>query len=267
MKNLDPHPASQIFPLLEGAEFDALMEDLRTHGQRNPIVLCDGMILDGRNRYRAMLQLGLTPKFVHWTSGNLEAYVISQNIMRRHLTPSQRAMIVAKLANMRTGITIGAAQRAHSRGVVNASPPVSAQEAANIGGVVRSQVMDARTILEKGSAEQIAAVEAGALGVRGVADSIRAEQRPSKKKYKQRKNTDKDASRIQTLKRHGNIWQDLKQALLLLSGLPQPAEVVAIARVADAKARPGIINTKLAPARDWLREFEHAWNRNSNDDA
>ena len=265
MKNLEPHPASQIFPLLEGAEFDALMEDLRTHGQRNPIVLCDGMILDGRNRYRAMLALGLAPKFVHWTSGNLEAYVISQNIMRRHLTPAQRAMIVAALPTLDAGHV--KAQKQQVSDGVGKPTPLSLQEAADLAGVHRTTVAEAKVILNKGTDNLIAAVKSGAVGMSRAVEEIRAEQHPNKKKYKQRKDTDKDASRIQTLKRHGNIWQDLKQALLLLTGLPQPAEVVAIARIADAKAKPGIINTKLAPARDWLREFEDEWNRNSNDDA
>jgi hypothetical protein len=47
------HPASDIFPLIEGDEFSALAEDIRANGLLVPIVLHEGMILEGRNRFRA----------------------------------------------------------------------------------------------------------------------------------------------------------------------------------------------------------------------
>ncbi len=96
---LKAHQAAEVFPALEGAEFDALVADMREHGQCEPIVVHDGEILDGRNRYRACLVLGIDPVTANWNGeGSPEAFVISKNIMRRHLTPSQRAMIAATLA-------------------------------------------------------------------------------------------------------------------------------------------------------------------------
>jgi hypothetical protein len=91
------HPAADIFPLLEGAEFDALVEDIRANAVRFKIVLCDGKILDGRNRYRAMLAAGHTPREGHFQKwkpivpGDTPlSYVITANLHRRHLTAEQR---------------------------------------------------------------------------------------------------------------------------------------------------------------------------------
>jgi len=47
------HPAANIFPLLEGDEFEAFKADVKRHGQRETIWTFEGKILDGRNRHRA----------------------------------------------------------------------------------------------------------------------------------------------------------------------------------------------------------------------
>jgi DNA-binding MarR family transcriptional regulator len=90
------HPIAEIFPLMEGEEFDALVEDINKHGLRQPITLYKGKILDGRNRYR--LAAGKTPKFKTFKNEtDPAAYVISVNIHRRHLTTKQKHELIAKL--------------------------------------------------------------------------------------------------------------------------------------------------------------------------
>lgn len=92
------HPIAEIFPLMEGEEFDALVEDINKHGLRQPITLYKGKILDGRNRYRACLAAGKTPKFKTFKNEtDPAAYVISVNIHRRHLTTKQKHELIAKL--------------------------------------------------------------------------------------------------------------------------------------------------------------------------
>lgn len=94
------HPVANIFPLLEGAEFDALVTDIADHGQLEAIWLHpDGSILDGRNRYRACAELGLAPEYRQWDGepGTEEAFVVSPNLHRRHLDREQRAEIMRRM--------------------------------------------------------------------------------------------------------------------------------------------------------------------------
>lgn len=89
------HPLCTLFPRLAGAEFSALCNDIRENGLRNPIVLHNGMILDGGNRYRACIESGVEPAFQEFNGGNLASFVLSVNLHRRHLSVGQQAAIVA----------------------------------------------------------------------------------------------------------------------------------------------------------------------------
>lgn len=104
-EELEAHPHAGMFPMMESGGFDALRRDIRENGLHEPIVLLDGKILDGRNRYRAMRFIDPNfgprnaPKMFKQFEGHdpLE-FVVSKNLYRRHLNESQRAMVAAKLS-------------------------------------------------------------------------------------------------------------------------------------------------------------------------
>jgi len=89
------HPLCSLFPRMDAEAFNALRNDIDENGLRQPITLYDGMILDGGNRYRACLDVGVTPVFVEFAGSNIVSFVFSANLHRRHLSPGQQAAIVA----------------------------------------------------------------------------------------------------------------------------------------------------------------------------
>lgn len=92
MEVLQSHPAADAFPMMDKGRFDELAQDINANGLRQPIVLCDGQILDGRNRYKACLQLDIEPP-TQTFQGNPWDYVWSLNGARRDLVAEQRYLI------------------------------------------------------------------------------------------------------------------------------------------------------------------------------
>lgn len=93
------HPVADLFPLMQGDEFEELKADIATNGLLEPIWLHpDGSIIDGRNRHRACLETQTQPRFQTWDGrGSLVGFVVSMNLKRRQLTYDQRVGIALRL--------------------------------------------------------------------------------------------------------------------------------------------------------------------------
>lgn len=97
-QGFEPHAVANLFPPMSDDEFSALRADISANGLREPIWIYDGKIIDGRNRYRACLELKIEPETREWDGkGSLVSFVVSQNLHRRHLSSSQRAMLGAEI--------------------------------------------------------------------------------------------------------------------------------------------------------------------------
>jgi hypothetical protein len=102
------HPLSEIFPLMEDDDLFNLGNDIARNGVREPIVLYEGKILDGRSRMMAysvnqklaLEKFGLKlipPSFVTYEGDDPVGCLVSLNLESRKLSISQRAMVAAKL--------------------------------------------------------------------------------------------------------------------------------------------------------------------------
>jgi len=99
------HPAANIFPLIEGPEFESFCADIAANGQMEPVVIdaATGLLIDGRNRVRACNTLGIVVEATSYEGADVMQFVVSHNLHRRHLTDSQRAMVAGKMANRTAG--------------------------------------------------------------------------------------------------------------------------------------------------------------------
>jgi len=93
---MEYHELANIFPLVDGEEFQELVKDIKANGQREAITTYQGKILDGRNRYRACLEAGVEPTTKQYVGNDPLSFVVSLNLHRRHLKSSQRAAIAVE---------------------------------------------------------------------------------------------------------------------------------------------------------------------------
>lgn len=86
------HEAADLFPLMDDKRLTELKDSIRAHGLLHEIILYEGKILDGRNRYIACISVGCEPRFRNY-EGDPFAYVWDANGERRDLGGAQRYLI------------------------------------------------------------------------------------------------------------------------------------------------------------------------------
>lgn len=155
------HPLSELFPLMQGREFDELVADVKANGLREPIWTYDGQILDGRNRWRACESAQVAHRPMReYTGDDPVSFVVSLNLHRRHLDESQRAVVAARISNMPHG------------GDYTSDRPIgtSLGQAAELLNVGERSVKRAKEVLRDGASELVTAVESGRVSVSAAAD-------------------------------------------------------------------------------------------------
>ena len=180
------HPAAELFPMMGAEALQALADDIKAHGQREPVILFDRKVLDGRNRLLACEMAGVEPRVVTMESdeiGSPTTFVLSLNLLRRHLDESQRAMVGAR-AKPLFEAEASARQRGGQGGIllsanlheatVAAQSGRSAEHAAAQVSVSARSVAHAANVLERGAPALVAAVDRGDVAVSTAAEIARA---------------------------------------------------------------------------------------------
>lgn len=85
--------------MMEEDDFSQLLQSIKENGQKEPIIIFEDKILDGRNRFKACEELGIETEFEEWTEddGPPETVVLIRNLHRRHLSRQERRKALAAL--------------------------------------------------------------------------------------------------------------------------------------------------------------------------
>lgn len=95
MKKLQHHPLAARLPEMTESDFSQLKQSIAAKGGlTDPIVLLDGMILDGRHRDRACEELGIKATYVNYQKswGDPVEFVISKS-SHRNMTTGQKVVV------------------------------------------------------------------------------------------------------------------------------------------------------------------------------
>lgn len=149
--NYERHPISASWPDMAEEDFIALKDSINVSGLREPIVLFEGMILDGWHRYSACLEIGAPAEFEDFSDTDPVQYVLDKHT-RRPLTLTQRMTAIALMHSWKP-------RGKPSKSALNADL-TSAQLAKAAGGSVRTaeQVKEAIT---KGSSALVEGMKSG----------------------------------------------------------------------------------------------------------
>lgn len=155
----ETHPIADAFPMLEGAHWQRFLDKVKRFGV---LVLelwrYEGKILDGRNRYRAVLELGLKVK-LKWRDfeGTFEEaaeFARAMNLEgRRNMSPSVCTLAACKLYQLLRPVGRGRRKKSGT------GTELSRAEVAKRSGSSVSGMQDGEVVLEKCAPDVIKAIE------------------------------------------------------------------------------------------------------------
>jgi ParB-like chromosome segregation protein Spo0J len=144
------HPAAAVFPLMDGDEFESLVESICERGVIHPIVVRRGLdadeLIDGRNRVLAAEEARkrgavVDVPVVEWTDGGIGVaeWVWDTNANRRHLNDDGFAMassaiwpLIAKENEARKAATKFDSEKASKAGKASAAAKAQAKSGSTV---------------------------------------------------------------------------------------------------------------------------------------
>jgi len=234
------HEYANLFPMMTAEEMQMLRQNMRTHGfiPSMPILLYEGKILDGRNRYTAALAENIEPVYGDYQGEHALDFVVSANLHRRHLNETQRAGVVSKIANMKAG------DNQHKVGTANLQYlPVSIPQAAKMLNVSPRTVATYKAVAAA-MPELVEQMDNGTLTAHAAMKEVKAQVR---KEYRAELASSvavmEVSSRWNVYQADMQTWQAPRQYDFIITDPPYPKEYLylyeVLAKRANEWLKPG----------------------------
>lgn len=172
------HEYANIYRMLPNVDLAKMAENIKERGQLLPITSYEGKILDGRNRYRACELAGVEPRIEEYTGDDPLGLIASLNDHRRHDTENERALVGARMANLKKGGAGGSTVSDSS--METSQPAITIERAAELSGSTPASIKRAKPIVQSGIQELQDMVDGGEVSIRAgseVAKLPKEEQR------------------------------------------------------------------------------------------
>ena len=216
--NMQAHQYANLFPMMSEAELKTLIDDMKANGYdtSSPIITYQGMILDGRNRYRAAAEASVIPSTVEYSGDDPLAFVLRHNLHRRHLNETQRAGVAAKIANMNEGRP--------QKNTPNLESKVTVPQAAEMLNVGKSTVATYRAVAAA-MPEMVEKMDSGKMTAHEAHKEMKAQVRTAARaEIAQAGAMVKQSDKWNVY--HGDIetWKPVKQYDFIITDPPYPKE-------------------------------------------
>ena len=166
--HLPIHELATMFPPMGPEEYAGLKADIDANGVHQSVAVWQGSVIDGRHRYQACLDLGLYPP-IRYLEDEVDpvVFVLSANMSRRQLTPSQKTIITAQLPHLVNGTNRHTleSERSNVAHQLLGSNAKTTEERAAIAGVGTTYQQYADAIVKYGDQEVINKVYLGDISV------------------------------------------------------------------------------------------------------
>jgi ParB-like chromosome segregation protein Spo0J len=188
---------------MAGEDFSNLVASVKKLGRlRYPVIVHDGMILDGRHRLKACKIAKVEPKWIVFNGTDQEALEVAWdlNYNRRHQNESQRAVAAAMYFTL---ADVGRPEKCGASTTLN--------EAADKAHVGKTTMQLAKKVVEHGTKKDIESIKSGKTTVKQVASRIQSESKNGSE--------DVDASGFPIPKPAQEYWHRRKEAADILAQL------------------------------------------------
>ena len=181
----------KLIPALTAEEFKQLEENILKDGIRDPLVLWNGYLIDGHNRYQIAFKHGLEYKTIDKEfedESQVKEWMINNQFGRRNLSNYQRSVLALELESVfskrakESKIEKVSHYRQTGEVLANLPKPDTRKELSNVAGVGERTISMVKVIEAKATPEVKAQLSTGEVSINQVYQDIKKDEK--KEEYK-----------------------------------------------------------------------------------